>query len=266
MMRWKRLRASFVLATTALVGTAVLVTTGVTASPAGATPRTRLARLRRTTTTLAPTTTTTILPGTTPLFSDDFTGPTGMGWTDGSVHGNWVLTYGANGVELDATKGSNVLSLSPKASTSAGETHASLANSVASFGDLDLSTWLTTKQQLRTPAPNPWEVGWVLWHYTDDTHFYYFLPKTNGWELGKEDPAYPGAQRFLATGSSPAFPVGVPYTVRVRQVGSTMTVWVNGTQIVTFTDSQRPYPSGSLGMYTEDAHVHFDDVVVRAPQ
>ena len=203
------------------------------------------------------------------LLSDGFdTYPSGVSWTDGSVHGSWKAAYNGYGVTkvtADAGRSSNVLQEKPKSSTSPGETHAGLATTNASFGDSDTTVLLKTVSQLRTPTPNAWEVGWVLWHYTDDTHFYYFAPKPNGWELGKEDPAYPGAQRFLATGSSPSYPVGRWYTVRVRQVSGTMTVWVNGVQVVSFTDTQRPYLKGSVGLYNEDSQVRFDSLTVNAP-
>jgi hypothetical protein len=121
---------------------------------------------------------------------------------------------------------------------------------------------MRTVRQLRTgSAPNPWEAAWALWHYTDNEHFYYVILKPNGWELGKEDPAYPGAQRFLATGESP-FPIGPTYTVRVRQIGNVTTVWADGRQLVSFTDNERPYRSGAIGLYNEDAEVEFDGVSV----
>ncbi|MBV9041124.1 MAG: DUF1080 domain-containing protein [Acidimicrobiia bacterium] len=228
----------------------------------------------RTTTTTAPSgsTTTTAPSQTAPpsgTLSENFSSlPQGTGWTDGSAHGQWVSAfsgYGQSGIESDGTHG-NVLTLSPAASASPSETHAALVRSASTFGDTDLTVDMRTVQQLRSgSAANPWETGWVLWHYGDNTHFYYFIPKPNGWELGKEDPAYPGAQRFLAAGSSPSYAVGPWNTVRVRQVGNSITVWVNGSQIVSFTDNERPYSSGSLGLYTEDAHVHFDNIAVTQP-
>ena len=62
-----------------------------------------------------------------------------------------------------------------------------------------------------TSKPNPWEVGWLLWCFSPDpTHpydpsptsnsnfrFYALTLKPNGWEVSKQDPAYPGGQRFL---------------------------------------------------------------------
>ena len=47
-----------------------------------------------------------------------------------------------------------------------------------------------------------------MWDYTDNNHFSYLALKTNGWELGKRDPAYPGGQRFLATGSDSPTQIG----------------------------------------------------------
>ena len=104
-----------------------------------------------------------------------------------------------------------------------------------------------------------------MWHYTDDHHVYSIVLKPNGWELGKEDPAYPGAQRFLATGTVPSFPIGVQRVVRVRQIQSTISVWVDGRRLTTVTDRERPYTEGRVGLYTEDASVIFDNVVVRRP-
>jgi Ca2+-binding RTX toxin-like protein len=118
-----------------------------------------------------------------------------------------------------------------------------------------------TDQQLRTGGPaNPWETAWMVWDYTDNDHFYYFALKTNGWELGKRDPSYPGGQRFLATGSDVSFALKTWYGFSLTQAGSTMTISVDGRQIVNFTDQERPYSGGRVGIYTEDARVYLDNV------
>ena len=80
--------------------------------------------------------------------------------------------------------------------------------------------------------------------------------------LGKEDPAYPGAQRFLITRSSPRFKPGVWYSVHIRQVGRVITVWDGRTKLGAFWDRQRAYLSGSLGLYCEDSRVAYDNVRV----
>ena len=222
-----------------------------------------------TSTTTSPTTTTAPPPRPTSgsiLFADDFEGfASGRTWADGKTYGNWVnefTGFGWAGIDVD---GSKVLAAAPQPSTDPGETHASLVRSVPAFGDVDVTVRMKTAQQLRTPTPNAWETAWFLWHYTDNTHFYYLALKPNGWELGKEDPAYPGAQRFLRTGSSPSFPIGEWNTVRVVHVGNTMTVYANGTALTSFTDTERPYTGGSVALYNEDSEMHFDDMVVRLP-
>jgi hypothetical protein len=155
-----------------------------------------------------------------------------------------------------------VITLSPRAAREPSVTHAALVATTAVAGAVFTTTIATrTTQQLRLPHPNPWEVGWVLWNYTDDEHFYYVALKPNGWEVGKEDPAYPGAQRFLVTGTK-AFPLDRWHEVTIRQSGTTFVVVANGETLATFTDKERPYTGGHVGLYTEDATVEFRPVVV----
>lgn len=182
--------------------------------------------------------------------------------------------YGCNGI-IKLWDG-NAAMVQPVASVTAGETHAGLiagpilAKAIDTKGNFTLEAAMKTQKQLRQgTTPNAWEVGWVLWDYADNTHFYYFIPKPNGWELGKGDPAYPGAQRFLATGSSPQYPIGKRYVVKVTQsaspTGTTMSVYVDNALLTTFTDNERPYSGGSIGFYTEDATVYFPSIVVTTP-
>lgn len=198
-------------------------------------------------------------------FDDNFTSYVPRYYTDGESFGSWFTQfagYGTVGIESDADN--NVLHLSPQAVTSSDKTQSSLVTGPAYNGPIQFQSKILTVAQLRTGStPNPWEVGWVVWNYTDNAHFYYFIPKPNGWELGKRDPAYPGGQRFLATGSDKLFPIGQFYNVKITQDAQNLiTVWVDGAKITSFTDTERPYTSGKIGLYTEDAHVHVDDVSV----
>jgi hypothetical protein len=196
-------------------------------------------------------------------FFDDFsTMVTGSCYPDGSVIGVWQFVYNGYGCNAFVTSNSNtMLFQQPQASTRPDETHAALVVGPMITGDFTMEASTATTRQLRTNSgPNPWEVAWILWHYTDDLHFYYFVAKPNGWELGKEDPAYSGAQRFLATGSSPSFPIGPWYRIGVAQTGDTIKVFVNDLLIAIVTDRERPYSSGRVGLYSEDAEVFFDNV------
>lgn len=175
----------------------------------------------------------------------------------------WRLAYSGFGHAMSSARdGVTRITLQPARPGSRARTHAALVLSRDTWRDLVAEIRFRTNRQLRRPHPNPWEVGWILWHYTSDQHFYYIALKPNGWELGKADPGYPGEQRFLATAAHPVFPPGRWYTVRVQQRGDSMEVDVNGHRLVRLTDRQDPYRSGRVGLYTEDASVTFQPVAV----
>ncbi len=73
----------------------------------------------------------------------------------------------------------------------------------------------------------------------------------------------------MHSGSSPPaharFPVGAWHSVRVRQLGSVITVWGNGQLLTEIRDDERPYLEGRIGLYNEDADVEFKHVVVSTP-
>jgi hypothetical protein len=190
--------------------------------------------------------------------------PTGVSWAERARYGKWLSLHNGFGfTRVEETSQGRRIWLSPRAATEATETYSSLVRTVETFGDVDFTVGFKTLAQLRTPSPNPWEVAWVIWHYTDNDHFYYFLVKPNGWELGKEDPVYRGKQRFLASASSRRYPVGPWYRLRVRQVGDEISVWIDGLLATTFRDRQRPYRAGAVGLYVEDARAVFGAVTVR---
>lgn len=158
----------------------------------------------------------------------------------------------------------NAIWVAPAAPNSLSETHAALVTSSTSFtNDVNYRGTTRTVKQLRQNNPaNAWEVSWLIWNFKDNTSFYYVVLKPGGWELGKADPAYPGAQRFLATGTNITFPVGAWNTFEIvhDQAAGAMSVKVNGTLLVSYTDTERPYTSGKIGFYSEDAEVELDGV------
>lgn len=189
--------------------------------------------------------------------------PVAVPWAEGQTYDQWVNQFGGYGeVKVVSALSGPALSLVTDVADSAAEAHAALVTSAASFGNMTATISTTTLAQLQTPAPDSWDVAWVLWHYTDNTHFYYVILKPGGWELGKEDPSYPGAQRFLVTGLTPVFPIGVSYTIQISQAAGAIRVAVNGAPLVQFTDSQSPYLQGSIGLYCEESSVIFASVVV----
>ena len=104
--------------------------------------------------------------------------------------------FGVTSVVKTAPRG-RAMRLSTAAALTPSTTYSALVRTTRTWGDLDFTIRLRTLAQRRRGQPNPWEVGWLLWRYTDNDHFYSFIVKPNGFELGKQDPAYPGRQRFL---------------------------------------------------------------------
>lgn len=178
---------------------------------------------------------------------------------------SWHVAYNGYGhVAASRPHGALRLTLRPARARSRTTTHAALVLSAGRWRDLTADVRIRTNRQLRRPHANPWEVGWLLWHYTSDQRFYYIILKPNGWELGKEDPSYHGGQRFLVTSAHPVFPPGRWYAVRVQQRGDAIQVSVDGRRLVRFTDTQHPYLSGRVGLYTEDSSATFQPGAIRS--
>src|SRR5215212_1993062 len=104
---------------------------------------------------------------------DDFsTMPMGTCIEDGSVLGSWLFVFDGYGCTVFvAPSGNTVLLEQPSAATQPYDTHGSLVIGPDTSGDVSVQVDMATTRQLRTgSAPNAWEVGWLLWHYTDSLH------------------------------------------------------------------------------------------------
>jgi len=158
------------------------------------------------------------------------------------------------------------IQLAPERAAAPGVTHAALVVSARNCGDFTATLKVQTLRQLRqgvAGAPHPWEVGWVLWHYTSNRSFYALTLEQHGWVLSKQDPAYRGDERLLASGRTPGFPVGRAHRVQITQAGPTITIRSDGHLLIRFTDTQRPYLTGSLGLYCEDSLARFEAIHIR---
>lgn len=182
--------------------------------------------------------------------------PADQPWHEGETHGNWTVRYTGFG---QVTSDGDRITLEPRSAADLDVTHGGLVHTTGQCRDANFSMTVNTESQVRQDDPNVWEVGWVLWNFESDTQFYAVALKPNGWEISKQDPDYEGNQRFLASGDTPTFPVGHDYRVTVTQDDGAMTVSVDGEELDTVTDTQTPYRQGSIGLYTEDARVHFSD-------
>jgi hypothetical protein len=180
-------------------------------------------------------------------------------WQDGSRHGPWTTVFNGYG---EVRPDGDALLLSPKAPVAEENTHAALVVTDRSYGDVAISVQVKTERQLRRSDPQAWEVGWVLWHYIGAGRFYALALKPSGWELSKQDPSYPGGQRFLASGRTPVFPIGSWHRVGIVQVGDQIDVAADGHHLARYVDRSRPYLTGALGLYTEDARVRFTGIQI----
>jgi hypothetical protein len=179
---------------------------------------------------------------------------------------DWTVKYDGYGevsVENDSA------SLRPRPAQEPSETSAALALAGdPDWRDYSFAVRMNLQQQLRRNSPpNPWEAGWLFFRYQSDYRSYYLVHKPNGLELGKlvqptSQGQSPGKnQVFLATTSGPPAEPGRWYDHRIDVRGPTIRVYVDGEPQITYTDPD-PILSGRVGLYTEDAHVLFQDPAV----
>ncbi len=183
---------------------------------------------------------------------------------------NWTVVYDGYG---KVTFGTEIL-LEPMAPSEAGETHAALALAKATetepLDNFCLTIEATTEEQLRSPAPNPWEVFWIFFNYLPDGDFKetnYFTLKTNGIELGR---AFGSTdQEFLVTVDAPNLTLGTRNTFVLEKSPGRVVVRVDGIEVIDFQNQEDPdilydHP-GAIGLYTEDARVRIHAVNLDCP-
>jgi Domain of Unknown Function (DUF1080) len=206
---------------------------------------------------------------------DNFEGPS-YTITDNQIspNGKWLNKYnglGASGTvnitSSTATDTNTVFYEEPKTSTSPNETHAALTLTTQTYEDVEMHLKVKTNKQLRqNSAPNPWEVAWIMWRYQDDWHHYYFIFKPNGIELGKKQNENQAEEQiFLYTANEPKLKIDEWNIWYIKMSGNHIEIWLeiaDGSmqKVVNYYDNTPIMGSGNIGLYTEDAHVQFDDV------
>lgn len=198
--------------------------------------------------------------------SDDFDAGT-YTLSPGSVSPNglwygWSNGGGSFGVKQDAA-GNNVFFEKPASSTALSQTRSALAMTTHQYDDFRMSLDVKTDRQLRlNDPPNPWEGAWVFWRWNDNTHFYYFHVQSIGAEIGKYDGGQnPTGQQIIMTSSTPTSALGewAHWDVEVR--GNHVVISADGVTVFDF-DNTSSFDTGTIGLYTEDAEVAFDNVAV----
>lgn len=243
------------------------------------------------------------------VFSDDFgSGVYPLDEGDTSPNGKWECIYDGNGtVEAHVISnpknntglgtGTHCMSLQP-ANAGSG-TSAALVLTKQSFGDIDATFYMRTFSQNRTPTPNVWETIWFMFGFTDNTHHYYTMLKSDGgFELGKKDYIKIGTdrvqtpdgvihtvanqdqQQFLFTSTGNGFTMQQWYKFRVVKTGNNIKVYIDNTLKCDVTDdgtigldsitNNNPIGWGAscqlnygrLGPYVEDCKGEFDNIIM----
>jgi hypothetical protein len=188
-----------------------------------------------------------------------------------SPNGKWRSIdngYGAMGVKTD-DRGNNIFFLRPKAAETKNETFSALATTVNNYTDFALTLDVITDKQLRlNTRPNSWEAAWVLFRYTDIFHYYWLLVKPDGVELGKKDcnsctdPI--GGQVFLKRLDAPNLTFDRWSKWNIQALDNHIVVSIDGNRIIDYIDknASETLANGSVGLYTEDADVAFDNIYI----
>jgi hypothetical protein len=209
-------------------------------------------------------------------YYDDFVGPTyklpnkslspngrWYAWSSGST-----AMPGSQGVK--AISSGNAFYQNNPSATSGTQSFSSLTLSTQSYSDFHLNLDVRTVAQTRlNTTPKVWETAWLFFHAAgsgqddfDRSHYYYFLVKTNGAQIGKYDGATQG-QVILANKYYPNGPrtvMGQWQNWDITVSGDHIVVKVNG--VTTFDiNNAASFTSGRIGLYSENSKVEFRNVV-----
>ncbi len=168
----------------------------------------------------------------------------------------------------------NQIDYYPLSSSKSSETHATLLllkqtveNPVSDF---ELAVDLATVNQLRKgTTANPWEVFWLFFGYkgstaSKTTNYFISKPAPYGSELGLASGTV--TQEFLNNSTVSPTEIGSRHVFTYRKQANVFSVRKDGQLIYSYTDSAKKLYAnkGSLGFYSEDAHVQIYSVQFRS--
>ncbi len=136
--------------------------------------------------------------------------------------------------------------LAPARATAPGSTHAALVVSARRYQDFTATLTVRTLRQLRhgaAGAPHPWEVGWVLWHFTSNQRFYALTLEATRLGAVQAGPGLPRCRALSRLGAHAGLP-GRPRAPgrRSPRPAHRITIRADGHLLTRFTDTQRPVP------------------------
>lgn len=113
-----------------------------------------------------------------------------------------------------------------------------------------------TADLLTVSAARSSQLAWLAWNYISPNQYYYFVPGPYKWEVGRMDPS---GETVLASGSSPRFPVGAWYRIKLVQSGGQARVTAGGSDLAVVATSG----AGRVGLYSTGTHAHFTNLYHR---
>ena len=186
----------------------------------------------------------------------------------------WEIVYNGSGaVEFDRTRGD--LLLLPKTPEVPQQTFAALVVlkklKIKPLQDFAVRIEVSNERQLRTLAPNDWEVFWFFSNYrksdkgTKEAN-YFILKPNSGVELGLAFDEV--GQKFLKTESSPLLKLPARDELIFVKRGSNFRAYRNQMLILDYkdgeTDGQLYSHGGTFGLYSEDAQVRIHSFSYKA--
>jgi len=217
------------------------------------------------------------------LYDDFSEGSYSLDKYEVSPNGKWYHWYsgsllepGNQGVRRSTTTSGNVFFLESPAALNKGESYSSLTLSTRSYKNFHMNLDVRTASQTREGSPPyPWNVAWIFWHAKgngteemDRTHFYYFLAKTNGVEVGKYDGgSNPDDQIILANKYYPKETslynkIGEWHNWDIVVLNDHITIKIDNVPAFDIIDSAS-FDSGRIGLYNENSKTEFRNVHIK---
>jgi RHS repeat-associated protein len=126
-----------------------------------------------------------------------------------------------------------------------------------SWQDVDVSL---TMQTITPGLDTSFETAWVNFRWQGEDNRYYFLIKTTGeLELARYKN---GEQTFLVQTSSTSYNPLDAHTVRIRNQGSQIQVWIDGNLQIDHTDTNPLTGPGKVVLESRFCHAHYDNVQI----
>jgi hypothetical protein len=181
-------------------------------------------------------------------------------WSEGEAHAGFIVHRtggGRVGIHAEDEEATRRLFMVPKAEDRAQD---AWVRSEREFCDVEIEISVRELQEIHGLGTfGATMIGWDLTESADGERFYALSIGREGWALARIDPR---GVRLLSGGASPSFGPGSWRRLGISQLGSSITLSVDGLLFEAASDPE-PFLFGRVALGAEDAWVEFDDLEVR---